>query len=277
MAYPPQQPGFDPNQQQPQYGQQPGYGQQPPQQPGGFGQPSGVPQQPGYGQSQPQQPGYGAPQQPGFGQQPGYGQQPPQQPGYGQPGFGGPPLPPAPKKKTGLFIGVGAGVVVLVAAIVFLVANPFGGGAPSKSDSPEDVANKLLPKMGEVFEAAYAQDTEGMQAILEDMKPFMCEEMQTEMDATTEELDFSSQFEDMGLSDVPEIDIAVDFEYEVGESTESGDTATVDYTISYNTPVPEMGADGMSITGWTEERTEDEADTMDFVKEDGVWKACGEV
>lgn len=274
MAYPPQQPGFDPNQQQPQYGQQPGYGQQPPQQPG-----YGVPQQPGYGQP-PQQPGYGVPpQQPGYGQTPqaGYGQQP----GYGapqqQPGFGG-PLPPAPKKsKTGLIVGIGAGALVLIVAIVFLVANPFGGGAPSKSDSPEDVANKMLPMMGDLFEAAFASDSDAVAGIIEDFKPFMCEEMQAEMDSTASELDMNAAAEEMGMTDLPEIDIEVDFAYEVTGSTENGDTATVDYTISYNMPVPEMSSDGLSVTGWTTERTENEADTMDFIKEDGVWKACGEV
>lgn len=279
MAYPPQQPGFDPNQ-QPPYGQQPGYGQQP--------------QQPGYGQSQPQQPGYGAPQQqpgygqsqpPGYGQTPppgGYGQQQPQQPGYGapqqQPGGFGQPLPPAPKKsKTGLIVGVGGGAVVLIVAIVLLVMQPWGGGAPSASDSPEDVANELLPMMGQIFEAAYAADTDGVQSVLDDMKPYMCEDMRTEMDATADELDFSASYEELGLTDVPEIDISVDFEYEITDSNESGDTATVDYTISYNLPEPEMSADGMSITGWTETRTEAEPDTMDFVREDGVWLACGEV
>lgn len=287
MAYPPQQPGFDPNQQQPQYGQQPGYGQQPPQQPAGFSQPSGVPQQPGYGQPQ-QQPGYGVPpQQPGYGQTPqaGFGQQPggygqpigaPQPGGFGQPGGG--PLPPAPKKsKTGLIVGVGAGALVLIVAIVFLVAKPFGGGAPSASDSPEDVANKMLPMMGELFTAAFASDADAVAGIIEDFKPFMCEEMQAEMESSASELDMNAAAEEMGMTDLPEIDIDVDFAYEVTGSTEDGDTATVDYTISYNMPVPEMSSDGLSVTGWTSERTEDEADTMDFVKEDGVWKACGEV
>ncbi|MFF5987395.1 DUF4333 domain-containing protein [Prauserella flavalba] len=114
--------------QQPQYGQQPGYGQQPqyPQQPG-YGQ------QPQYGQA----PGYGQPQQPQYGQQPGYdpaqygqqqnpyGQQPqygqPQQPGqfdYGQQApFG---APPEKKSGKGLWIGLGALVVVVAAAAVVL-------------------------------------------------------------------------------------------------------------------------------------------------------------
>ena len=98
-----------------QWGQQPQYGQQP----GGAYPPSGPqPQQPGYGQPQdPQQQWGQQPQQPQWGQQPPpYGQQPggaypqtgPQQ--YGQP----PGYPTGEKKsKKGLFIGLGAVVVVL--------------------------------------------------------------------------------------------------------------------------------------------------------------------
>jgi hypothetical protein len=275
MAYPPQQPGFDPNQQPPQgqpgHGQQPGYGQQP-QQPG-YGQ---QPQQPGYGQTPP--PGYGQqPQQPGYGQQPqqpGYGQTPP--PGYGQqPGYGpGGGLPPAPKKsKTGLIVGVIAGALVLVVAVVLLVMQPWSSGAPSSSDSPEDVADKLLPKMGELLDAAYSGDTEAVQGIAEDLEPFICEDMRAELDTMTQELDLDAMMEDTGV-EVPPIDIEVDFAYDVTGSSEDGDTATVDYTVSYNTPVPEMSEDGMSISGWTAERTENEADTMEFVKEEDVWVAC---
>lgn len=275
MAYPPQQPGFDPNQQQPQYGQQPGYGQQPPQQPAGFNQPSGVPQQPGYGQPQ-QQPGYGVPpQQPGYGQTPqaGFGQQP----GYGapqqQPGFGS-PLPPAPKKsKTGLIVGVGAGALVLIVAIVFLVAKPFGGGAPSASDSPTDVANKVLPIMGEVFDAAFSGDADALQGVIDDIEPFVCEEMKAEMGTMAEEYDFSAAMEEAGMSDVPPIDIDVDFSHKVTGESIDGDTATVDYTVSFNMPSPEMADDGLSISGWTAEPTE-ESDSMELVKEEGVWKAC---
>ncbi|NUQ87171.1 MAG: hypothetical protein HOQ43_01710, partial [Glycomyces artemisiae] len=198
------------------------------------------------------------------------GQQPP---GYGQqPGYGA--LPPAPKSKTPLILGIGGGAVVLIIAIVLLVLKPWGAGAPTASDSPEDVANKALPLMGDLFEAAYANDPDAVQGVIDDLAPFMCESMQSEMEGTAEDLDFEAQAEDMGVTDVPPIDIEVDFSYEVTGSSEDGDTATVDYTISYNSAVPEFGDDGMSVTGWTSERVEDEADSMNFVKEDGVWKAC---
>ncbi|WP_344866248.1 DUF4333 domain-containing protein [Amycolatopsis ultiminotia] len=151
--------GNDPRQ-QPPYGQ-PQYGQQP----GGAYPPSGPQQQPYQPQQYGQQPQYGgypqqqAPQQPQWGQQP-----PPQQQPYGQPydpnqqpydpnqpTYGGPPPggayppggpqqpgqydygqqpgsapEPAAKSKKGLFIGIGAlVVVVVVVAILGFVAPGF--------------------------------------------------------------------------------------------------------------------------------------------------------
>ncbi|WP_242579093.1 Twin-arginine translocation protein TatA [Amycolatopsis sp. 195334CR] len=113
MTYPPQ-PGQPYGEQPDPYGQG-GYGQQGQPQSGGFpqqGQPYG--QQPGYdpyGQQQQQPYGQQPYGQPGYDQ---YGQPTQQYQGYpgGGDGFGGPP----PKKsKTGLWAGIGVGVVVLVA------------------------------------------------------------------------------------------------------------------------------------------------------------------
>lgn len=135
--------GGEPPQGQPgPYGQQPGpYGQQPG--PYGGQPPQGPPQgQPGYGYPQqapqgvpPQQqpaPGYGYPQQP---QQPGpYGQQPPAPP-YGQAPYGGGqvPMPPAaPKKKTGLIIGVAVLALAVIAGGAYLLTS--GGGGDSVAD-----------------------------------------------------------------------------------------------------------------------------------------------
>ncbi|WP_067685749.1 DUF4333 domain-containing protein [Nocardia jejuensis] len=114
--------------------------QQPPQQ---WGQ--SQPQQPqqNWGQSQPQwpqpgqpQPGQPQPGQPEWGQQPQTGQQPwgqQSQPQWQQPGQTGPqdwnqqgqpqpgqpwPGQPAPKKKTGLIIGLAIGAVVVIGAII---------------------------------------------------------------------------------------------------------------------------------------------------------------
>ncbi len=122
-GYPQQQPGHDPSQtqqQQPQWGQQPPqYGQQP-----GYPQ-TGPQQQPGYPQSGPQQqPGY---PQSGPQQQPQYGQ--PQQQGqyeYGQGQFAGTQgeAQDKPKPKKGLFIGIGALVVIIAAVGVLGFVTP---------------------------------------------------------------------------------------------------------------------------------------------------------
>ncbi|TWH19231.1 hypothetical protein [Prauserella rugosa] len=101
MTYPPQPPG--PGQPDPygQYGQQPYGGQQP----GQYGQPDPYGQQQQYGQPYGQQP-YGQPGQ--YGQQ--YGMYP-----------GGPGGEP-PKKKTGLIIGIVAGIVVVAAGVFAILA-----------------------------------------------------------------------------------------------------------------------------------------------------------
>jgi len=164
---------------------------------------------------------------------------------------------------------------VLIVAIVLIVANPFGSG-PSKSDSPEDVANEILPMMGEVIEAAFAGDTDAVNGIIEDIKPYVCDDMESEMNSMTEEFDINAQMEEAGITDAPPIDIDLGFEYEVTGSSEDGDTATVDYSMTFNTPEPELGDDGMSITGWTVGEPTTEEDTMDLVKEDGAWVACDE-
>ncbi|MEE1792002.1 hypothetical protein PUR28_14675 [Streptomyces sp. BE308] len=141
--------GGQPPQGQPgPYGQQPGpYGGQPPQ-----GPPQGQPQgQPGYGYPQqapqgvpPQQPpqGYGYPQ----AQQPGpYGQQPPTPPYGGQQAYGGqPPFPPAaPKKKTGLIIGVAVVALAVIAGGVYFLTSD---GSSSNSDVADSTKGyKLTP------------------------------------------------------------------------------------------------------------------------------------
>ena len=112
--------------------QQPGWGQQPQQQPGWGSQPQDPYGGQPYGQPQDpysQQP-YGQPQDP-------YGQQPP---GYGPPdafGYGAPP----PKKKTGLFIAIGGGVLGVIVLIVIAVVliNVLGGGS-TKVTTPDTAA-----------------------------------------------------------------------------------------------------------------------------------------
>jgi hypothetical protein len=120
MTYPPQQPGGQNPYGQDPYGRNP-YGQPPGgPQPGGqnpYGPPPGG-QYPGYQPGGPQQPGpYGPPQGPPPGQ---YGQQPPGNfpppPGGGFPG--GPGGEPPKGGKKGLWIGLSAGAVVVIAALL---------------------------------------------------------------------------------------------------------------------------------------------------------------
>ena len=249
MAYPPQQPGYDPNQQPPQG--QPGYGQQP-----GYG----APQQPGYGQ----QPGYSQPQTPGYGQpqQPGYGQQVPQQPGYGQqPGFGAQPgygapggLPPAPKKKTGLILGIGGGVLVLVILIVVLVLKPFGGG-PGAGDSPTDVADGYMSTTIDALNSGGFSDLEGYAA---DVRPYLCKSMQDDLDAGLEG-DSSDMADAEAMFEGAEFNV----DYTLGEETVDGDSATVPATMTGEA----------TMAGQTESMDQDF--DVELVKEDGVWKVCG--
>lgn len=137
---------------------QPGYPQQPP--------PQGPGQQPGYGQ-----PGYGYPgyapapgyapdpygqqvqQAPPYGAQPGY---PPQQPppGYPQPPYSQDPYDQPPhgspggeqqKTRTGLWVSIGVGVVVIAAAAVLLFWKPgFAVTTTFDSSSVESGVKKIL-------------------------------------------------------------------------------------------------------------------------------------
>lgn len=142
---------------------------QPPQ--GPYGPPQPQPPQNPYGQQppgQPQQP-YGYPQQPQqpYGQQQGGWGQPgiPGQPGAPgmQPGMGGwPPQPPPRKKRTGLIIGIVAGSLVVAGGIAFGVAQLADKGADlafPKAEHKLVVAEKVLDE-----EFTLAQDmseTEG--------------------------------------------------------------------------------------------------------------------
>jgi hypothetical protein len=148
MTYPPQ-PG------QP-YGQQPDpYGGYP--QSGGFQQPSPW-QQPGQPQAGQPQSGQQYPNPPYGGQQAQYPQQPSQQPqypgqfpsqfpgqqypGYSQ-GFGGPPAPPR-KSKKGLWAGISAVVVLLIAFGVTGFLAPGFLVSGTKSDTADGAAQALV-------------------------------------------------------------------------------------------------------------------------------------
>ena len=102
---------------QPPYPPQ-GYPQQQGRPPQGYPQQPGYPPPPGYPQQQgyPQQPNGGGPQGPGYGMPPGG----PQPYGPGQPGQPG--QQPA-KKRTGLFVLIGAGALALILAVVAVAVN----------------------------------------------------------------------------------------------------------------------------------------------------------
>ncbi len=136
-----------------------------PQQPAAPAQPQylGQPAQPQYG-AQPTQPQFAdQPGQPQFGQQPGqpqFGQpgqsaQPGgygQQPGYTQ-GYGS--APAAPKKKTGLIVGIAAGAVLVIAGgTIGAVALSGGFGGAGGSGSPQAAVTNL-------FDSAKSADVMG--------------------------------------------------------------------------------------------------------------------
>ncbi|SDX21227.1 hypothetical protein SAMN05421504_102678 [Amycolatopsis xylanica] len=136
MTYPPQQ------------------GPPPGQQPGQFGQ-----GQPYQGQPYQGQPYQG---QQSFGQQ----QYPPQQQ---YPGQGYPPPGPPPKKKTGLIVGISAGVVVLLAlGITGFVAPGFflgdDAGSTNATGSPADTASSFVTALTghhqEAVSALYCADAD---------------------------------------------------------------------------------------------------------------------
>lgn len=151
----------------PQPGQPPGpYGQ--PQQP--YPQQGGYPQQP-YPQQQYPQAGYpqGGYPQAGYPQQ----QYPPAGQ-YGQ-GFGGPPQPPK-KSKTGLWIGVGVGAVVIIALVItgFVAPGFFlgkSGGTttaspPSTSKPPPPPSSPGNALADKFIAAVNAKDAAGAAALL---------------------------------------------------------------------------------------------------------------
>lgn len=150
QAAAPQQPAAPAQPQQPVQPQRPvvpGQTAQPayPQQPAAPAQPQypGQPQQPGYGQQ---------PTQPQFGMQPGapagYGQQPGYTQGYGS-------APAAPKKKTGLIVGIAAGAVLVIGGgTIGAVALSGGFGASGGAGSPQAAVTGL-------FDSAKSADVMG--------------------------------------------------------------------------------------------------------------------
>ncbi|WP_155829792.1 hypothetical protein [Glycomyces tenuis] len=121
MAHPPQQPGFDPNQQPPQG---------PPDQTG-----AAIPPQPGYG-----------PAQPVYGQQPAYG--------------GIPPMPLPRKPRPGMVLGILIGSMAFIIVVGLVIGQMAGGGGPSASDTPEEVVAQYMDDLTSLWESKDFADVE---------------------------------------------------------------------------------------------------------------------
>lgn len=106
-------------------------------------------------QGPPPQPGPGGPVVPGPVGGPG-GPQGPSGPGWGQPGPGGlgywPGQPQPAKKKTGLFIGIGAAALVLMVGVVVLALVLLRGGPTLTSAQFDDVYAKGDSIMGNTID-----------------------------------------------------------------------------------------------------------------------------
>lgn len=223
----------------PQFGQQPGQGG-----PNGGGQFGG--QAPNGGQPQFGQP-YGN-QQP-FNQQvpPGFGQ--PGQPGYGQPGYGQPGYPQPPRKRTGLWIGVGVGAVAAVVVAVVAVVALTGGGSDGGS-SDKNAAG---------IEATVAKMETAMNDLdIDALADLMCSGSDAPSEADFSE--FASGADMFGGT--------MTFAFEVSNIEIDGNDATADLktTVSLD-GVDEEFASYLDDMPSTTEKVE-------FAWERGSWKAC---
>ena len=224
----------------------------------------------------PQQQGYGAPQQPApqqpYGQQP-YGapaQQPGQQP-YGAPAqqpygapqqpYGGPqygaPAGGSGRSKTGLILGLVGGLVLLIVLVCgvggFVWPGFFSGG-----NDPESVADDYLGALadGDFNEACELSSGDAQKKIFDESGASKCSEVE---DKYNEQLaaqgggdDFQQLFDDL------------DVNYDIGDVSESGDKATVKYTI-------EVKYNGDDELGQYFEQDKS-SEELTLVKEDGDWK-----
>jgi hypothetical protein len=125
----------------------------------------------------------------------------------------------------------------------------------ASNDTPEGAVENFLDNGIEDFANAIgegdfqqAADTAGDHLCAEDVATI--QETADEFEGLSEEEKAAAQ---EGMGDEPLI--PEDWSYEIGETTEDGDTATVEV---------EMTEDGETST-----------ETMDLVKEDDEWKICG--
>lgn len=124
-----------------------------------------------------------------------------------------------------------------------------GGG----SDSPEDAVDDFLSNGIEDYANSFAEgDFDGVLAAAEEHLCAEDVEGLEEMAAQYDEL--SPEEQEAQVAGMAEAAVPDDFEYEIGEVTEDGDTATVNVEIT---------AEGETIT-----------EGVAVVKEDDEWKVC---
>ncbi len=136
-----------------------------------------------------------------------------------------------------------------------LVLAACGGGA----DTPEAAVENFYDNGAEDFLGAFAEGD--FDKVAEVGADYFCEEDVTDIQSTADEMKSMSDEEiDAMMGSMPDFS-EVDFEYDILETTEDGDTATVEVEVT--------GPD--FATG--EESTE--TSTMNLVKEEDEWKICG--
>lgn len=137
-----------------------------------------------------------------------------------------------------------------------LVLAACGGSA----DSPEGAVENFYDNGAEDFLTALSEgDFDELAEVSED---YFCAETVADIQSTADQMKTMSDEElDAMVGAMPDIG-EVDFEYEILETTEDGDTATVEAEVTG--PDFETGEESTETT------------TMELVKEDDEWKICGE-
>lgn len=212
----------------------------------------------------PPQQGYGAPQQPGqqqpYGQQP-YGapaQQPYGAPQYGAPQYGAPSGGGSGRSKTGLILGLVGGLVLLIILVLgvggFVWPGFFSGG-----DDPKSVADDYLGALadGNFNDACELSSGDAQKKIFDESGATKCSEVedkfQEQFAGSGQDGSFQDLFDDL------------DVNYDIGDVSESGDKATVKYTIEVK-----YSGDNAQL-GQAFEQPKSDAE-LKMVKEDGDWK-----
>ncbi|HWJ80944.1 MAG TPA: DUF2510 domain-containing protein [Nocardioides sp.] len=200
-------------------------------------------------------------QQPAQPQQP-YGAQPQQQP-YGAPQYGGQqpygaaPQYGAPPQKSGGKKGLLIGIIVAV-VLVLLVCGVGGFFILKGGDDPKSVAKDYLGAEadGDFEKVCELTSSDYQKQLLDSAGADKCSEIEDKLNeqlsAFSEGTTYSELFDDL------------DINYDVGDVSEKGDKATVDYTI-------EVKYNGDNPIGQQLE-TDKSDETLELVKEDGDWK-----